>query len=130
MAGALVPAPGATQEVQLILPANWPVEAPSEEDVAAEAKRPHSLSQAWHPLRCGVLNIYHAKTTSQLRVIELQRDYYSLLKLDFSSWKHIFLIGQRGWGEVQITLKSGGKFWLEQDTKMCLVVADASVVIL
>lgn len=45
-----------------------------------------------------------------------KRDY-SLLKLDFSSWKQVFLIWD---GRGQMILKFAGKFCLEQRTKMFL----------
>lgn len=94
MTGALVPAQGgAPPEAQLMLTCT---------DVACGgSSRGRSscrhqkttlglLGLAFPTLRC--VNIYRAETTSQLRILELQRDDYSLLKLDFSSCKQIFLI--------------------------------------
>lgn len=69
----------------------WPEKTPWEERATAGTWGPHSPSQAWHPLCCAVLNICGTKATSLSLITELQRDYYSLLKLGLS-WKQIFLI--------------------------------------
>ena len=87
---------------------HWPAEMRwrRKEALPGGAWGPHSPAQAQHPLHSTALHWISAvqKPTSQLLVSESQRDYYSLLKPDFSSWKQIFLIA-RGANYIKICWK-------------------------
>lgn len=107
MAGALIPARGATPEGWLPLTCRDGARGRS----FRRRCRPHSPSQPGIPYAAvhWIFATTSSKTTSQLLIIELQRDYYSLLKLDFSLWKQIFLIagggGGRWWNYIKICWK-------------------------